>query len=139
MVKKILLSLLVFMFMISTGEAANLANRAEIQSIRYDYGAGTVRIILDLTKKIDYQETSAENPSRSVIYIKNAWIDSDDEIEEKLESTAAKRMTIRQVNQNTVVFTVETMAAIHVFGREGGPSGYRLFIDVGNAPFQKTV
>ena len=137
MIRKIFLSLLVFLFLTSTSEAANLANMAKVAGVRYSYGSGTVRIVIDLTKKVEFVETVAENPSRSIIDIKNAWIDPADKIETTLDSLTAKNLRVAQFDSETVRVVIETMAAIKPFVLQGGESGWRLVIDVGNAPFKE--
>ena len=137
MIRKIFLSLLVFLFLTSTSEAANLVNMAKVAGVRYSYGSGTVRIVIDLTKKVEFVETVAENPSRSIIDIKNAWIDPADKIETTLDSLTAKNLRVAQFDSETVRVVIETMAAIKPFILQGGESGWRLVIDVGNAPFKE--
>lgn len=136
MVKKILLGLLIFVFMTSIGEAANSSNPSEIQNLRYSYGSGTVRIVLDMTQKVEYEENSAENPSRSIIDIKNSLLNPNIQNEVELKSTAAKNLKIEQRNSSTVRLTVETMAGVKIFWLSNEGGGYRLVIDVGNAPFK---
>jgi len=136
-VKKIFLSLLVFLFLIQTGEAANLSDMSKVTGVRYSYGSGTVRVVIDLTKDVEFRETTAENPSRSIIDIKNAWIDPADKVEVALDSLTAKNLRVAQFDPETVRVVIETMAAIKPFKLQGGASGYRLVIDVGNVPFQE--
>ena len=136
MIRKIFLSLLVFLFMSATSEAANLSDMTKVAGVRWSYGSGTVRIVLDLTRKAEFIESTAENPSRSIIDIKNAWIDPADKIEKKLDSLTAKNLCIAQYDAKTVRITIETMAAIKPFILKGGNSGWRFFIDVGNVPFK---
>ena len=137
MVRKIFLCLLVFLFLMQTGEAANLSDMAKVTDVRYSYGSGTVRVVIDLTKNVEFVESVAENPSRSIIDIKNAWIDPADKVETALESLTAKNLRVAQFDSETVRVVIETMAAIKPFKLQGGTSGYRLVIDVGNVPFQE--
>ena len=137
MIRKIFLSLLVFLFMTQVSEAANLSDMAKVTGVRYSYGSGTVRIVIDLTKKVEFVENVAENPSRSIIDIKNAWIDPADKIETSLDSLTAKNLRVAQFDSETVRVVIETMAAIKPFVLQGGTSGYRLVIDVGNVPFKE--
>ena len=137
MVRKIFLSLLVFLFMAQASEAANLSDMAKVTGVRYSYGSGTVRVVIDLTKNVEFIESTAENPSRSIIDIKNAWIDPADKVETTLESLTAKNLRVAQFDPETVRIVIETMAAIKPFKLQGGVSGYRLVIDVGNVPFQE--
>ncbi len=134
MLKKIFLILLVFVMTVKVGEAAGTA---EVAGLRYSYGSGTVRIVLDVTKKIEFKESYAENPSRLVIDIQNAILSSEVQRNIELESTAAKRVRIAQFNPTTVRLVVETMADTRPFLLEGGSSGYRLVVDVGNADFKE--
>ena len=136
-IKKIFLSLLVFLFLTQSGEAANLSDMSKVTGVRYSYGSGTVRIVIDLTKNVDFVESTAENPSRSIIDIKNAWIDPADKVEITLDSLTAKNLRVAQFDSETVRIVIETMAAIKPFKLQGGASGYRLVIDVGNVPFQE--
>lgn len=137
MVRKIFLSLLVFLCVMQTSEAANLSDMAKVTGVRYSYGSGTVRIVLDLTKDFEFVESTAENPSRSIIDIKNAWIDPADKVETQLDSLTAKNLRVAQFDPETVRIVIETMAAIKPFKLQGGESGHRLVIDVGNAPFKE--
>jgi len=123
--------------MTSTSEAANLSDMAKVTGVRYSYGSGTVRVVIDLTKKVEFIESTAENPSRSIIDIKNAWIDPADKIETTLNSLTAKNLRVAQFDSETVRVVIETMAAIKPFVLQGGESGWRLVIDVGNAPFKE--
>ena len=137
MVRKLLMSLLIFIFMTATGEAANLADKTQLKDIRYSLGAGTVRIVLDLKKRVEFSETYAENPSRLIVSLKNSWIDVKSMKRDiELNSTAAKRIKVAQYDDSTVRIVVETMADIKIFWLNGGPSGQRLVIDVGNAEFK---
>lgn len=137
MIRKIFLSLLVFVFLLQTGEAANLSDMSKVTGVRYSYGSGTVRVVIDMTKNAEFVETTAENPSRSIIDIKNAWIDPADKVEIALDSLTAKNLRVAQFDPETVRVVIETMAAIKPFKLQGGESGYRLVIDVGNVPFQE--
>ena len=133
MVKKILLGLLVLFFTLSTCEAA----QPEIKGIRYSYGSGTVRIVVDMTRKINFAEFYLENPSRLVLDFEDAVLDESVQKEFSLDSTAAKNIRIAQFNSSTVRMVVETMAEIKIFHLDGGTYGHRLVIDVGNASFKE--
>ena len=77
MIRKILLSLLILIAATSAAQAEEQkaeptfndrkANLAEVRSLRVGYGAGTVRIVLDVTKKVEFTESYAENPSRMIL------------------------------------------------------------------------
>ncbi len=137
MVRKLLMSLLIFIFMTSIGEAANLSNKTQLQDVRYSLGAGTVRIVLDMKNRVDFVESYAENPSRLVVSLKNTWIDVKSMKRDiELNSTAAKRIKVAQFDDSTVRVVIETMANVKIFWLGGGPSGQRLVIDVGNAEFK---
>lgn len=137
MIRKILMSLLIFVFMTSIGEAANLSGKTKLQDVRYSLGAGTVRIVLDLKNRVEFTESYAENPSRLIVSLRNTWIDVKSlKRDIELNSTAAKRIKVAQFDANTARVVVETMANIKIFWLNGGPSGQRLVIDVGNAEFK---
>ena len=137
MFRKIFLSLLIFAFMSSIGEAADLSGKTQLKDLRYSIGSGTVRIVLDLNKRVDFSESYAENPSRLIVSLKNTWIDVKTMKRDiELNSTAAKRIKVAQYDASTVRIVVETMANIKIFWLNGGPSGQRLVIDVGNVPFK---
>ena len=101
MIKKILLSLLILIAATSAAHAAEQkteptfserkANLAEVSAIRVGYGAGTIRIVVDMTKKVDFTEASAENPSRIIIDLKNSWLNPTVKREMELKSLAAKK------------------------------------------------
>ena len=135
MTRKILLSLLLFLLGISVFRTADAAR---LEGIRYSYGSGTVRVVLDLTSDVEFIESTAENPSRSVIDLKNTTVDKSlHNYNEELNSTAAKRIKVAQFNPTTTRIVIETMAAIKIFKLSGGSSGHRLVIDVGNAAFKE--
>lgn len=137
MVRKILCSLLIFCLMISTGEAANLSGKTEIKDLRYSLGSGTLRIVLDLPKQVEFKESYAENPSRLIVSLKNTWIDVKKmKLDIELVSTVAKRIKVAQFDDSTARVVVETMADVNIFWLNGGPAGKRLVIDIGNAEFK---
>ena len=137
MLRKILCSLLIFCIMTSICEAANLSNKTEIKDLRYSLGSGTLRIVLDVAKQVDFKESYAENPSRLIISLKDTWIDVKKMKRDiELASTVAKRIKIAQFDNTTVRVVVETMADVNIFWLNGGPAGKRLVIDIGNADFK---
>ena len=143
MLKKIFLSLLVLLSFSVTAEAAEesfkerAATMSEVQNIRFSYGSGTVRIVVDMTKETEFKEFYAENPSRLVLDIKNAWLSPKAPREIELDSTAAKKIRVAQFDSSTVRVVVETMADTRPFLLGGGPAGNRLVIDVGNTKFKE--
>ena len=133
MLRKIWLSLLILFVMTSAVEGA-----ARLENVRHSYGSGTLRIVLDLTEPTDFIESTAENPSRSIIDLQNTTVSNEfHNYVEELNSTAAKKIRAARFNDSTVRVVIETMAAIKVFKLNGGPSGYRVVIDVGNAEFKE--
>lgn len=147
MVRKIMLSLLILIAATSAVQAEEQkaesnfnerkANLAEVRNLRFSYGSGTVRIVLDVTKKIDFVESYAENPSRLILDLKNAWLNPTVQRETELNSLAAKKIRIAQFNQSTVRIVIETMADTRPFNLEGGSTGHRFVIDIGNAEFKE--
>ncbi|MBR4903251.1 MAG: N-acetylmuramoyl-L-alanine amidase [Selenomonadaceae bacterium] len=147
MIKRILLSLLILFAATAAVEAAEqkseptfkerTANLAEIQSIRVGYGSGTIRIVADITKKVEFQESYAENPSRIIVDLKNTWINPKVQKEFELKSLAAKKLRVAQFDSTTVRLVIETMADTRPFYLSGGTSGYRFVVDVGNAEFEE--
>lgn len=136
--RKLLLSLLIFLLTTPIVEAADLAGKAELQNLRYSLGSGMVRIVLDINKKVDFVESYAENPSRLVLSLKNSWIDVKKMKRDiALNSTAARHIKVAQFDPSTVRVVVETMADVKIFWLDGGPSGNRLVVDVGNATFKE--
>ncbi len=137
MVQKILIGLLIFLFSISTCEAANLTGKTEIKDLRYSLGSGTLRIVLDLKKQVEFTESYAENPSRLIVTLKNTWIDVKKMKKDiELVSTVAKRIKVAQFDSSTVRLVVETMADVKIFWLNGGPAGKRLVVDIGNATYK---
>ncbi len=146
MIRNILLSLLVLLAATSAALAAEQksepnfnerkANLAEVHALRVGYGAGTIRIVLDVTKKIDFTESYAENPSRMILDLKNAWLNSTVPRETEINSLAAKKIRIAQFDPSTVRIVIETMADTKMFNLDGGAKGYRFVIDVGNSDFK---
>ena len=148
MVRKIMLSLLILIAATSAAHAEEQkaesnfnerkANLAEVRNLRFSYGSGTVRIVLDVTKKIDFVESYAENPSRLILDLKNAWLNTDNiQREIELSSLAAKKIRIAQFDPSTVRVVIETMADTRPFNLDGGTTGHRFVIDVGNAEFKE--
>lgn len=146
MIRNILLSLLVLLAATSAALAAEQksepnfnerkANLAEVSALRVGYGNGTVRIVLDVTKKVEFTESYAENPSRMILDLKNAWLNPNVPRETAINSLAAKKIRIAQFDPSTVRIVIETMADTKMFNLDGGPKGYRFVIDVGNADFK---
>ena len=147
MIRKILLGLLILIATTSAVEAAEekseptfkerTANLAEMQAIRVGYGSGTVRIVIDITKKVDFNESYVENPSRVIIDLRNTWLSPKVQKEIELKSLTAKKIRIAQYDPTTVRVVVETMADVRPFYLSGGAAGYRFVIDVGNAEYKE--
>ena len=111
MVRKVWLSLLIFLFMGSV-----TASAARLENVRHSYGSGTLRIVLDLTEEIEFVESTAENPSRSIIDLQNTTVSNEfHNYVKELNSTAAKRIRVARFNDSTVRVVIETMAAIKIF------------------------
>jgi len=146
LIRKILLSLLVLLAATSAAYAEEQksepnfnerkANLAEVHAMRVGYGAGTIRIVLDVTKKVEFTESYAENPSRMILDLKNTWLNSTVSRETEINSLAAKKIRIAQFDPSTVRIVIETMANTKMFNLEGGTKGYRFVIDVGNTEFK---
>lgn len=142
MIRKILLSLLILIAATSVTHAAEQnfndkkANLSEVSDIRVGYGAGTIRIVVDMTKKVEFIESYAENPSRMIIDLKNSWLSPKVKREIELKSLAAKKIRVGQFDSTTVRIVIETMAETKPFHLDGGTKGHRLVIDVGNAEFK---
>ena len=146
LIRKILLSLLILIAATSAAQAAEQkaepsfserkANLAEVSAIRVGYGAGTIRIVVDMTKKVDFTESYVENPSRIIIDLKNSWLSPTTQREIELKSLAAKKIRVAQFDPSTVRLVIESMAEIKTFHLDGGPKGHRFIIDVGNADFK---
>ena len=146
LIRKILLSLLILIAATTAAQAAEQkaepnfaerkANLAEVSAIRVGYGAGTIRIVVDMTKKVDFTESYVENPSRIIIDLKNSWLSPTAQREIELKSLAAKKIRVAQFDPSTVRLVIESMAEIKPFHLDGGPKGHRFIIDVGNADFK---
>ena len=146
MVKKILLSLLILIAATQTAQAEQAAektfnerkaNLSEVAAVRFAYGEGTVRIVVDMTKKVEVVESYAENPSRMILDLKNSWLNNDTVKREiELKSLAAKKIRVAQFDPTTVRIVIETMADTKIFHMAGGSKGHRLVIDVGNSDFK---
>ncbi len=142
LIRNILLSLLVLCAVTSAASAAEptfsdrKANLAEFHAIRIGYGAGTVRIVIDLTRQVEFKESYAENPSRMIVDLQNTWLNPTVKREIELTSTVGKRIRIAQFNPTTVRVVIESMSATKLFYLPGGNSGQRLIIDLGNTNFK---
>ncbi len=143
MIKRILLSLLILFAATSAVHAQEQsfnerkANLAEVNAVRYSYGSGTIRVVIDITKKVDFTESYAENPSRVIIDLKNAWLSPNVQREIEFKSLAAKKLRIAQFDPSTVRIVIESMADIRPFHLSGGTKGHRFVIDIGNAEFKE--
>ena len=143
MIKNILLSLLVLCALTSAVSAAEptfndrKANLAQLSGIRVGYGAGTVRIVLDLTRQVDFKESYVENPSRMIVDLQNTWLNPNVKREIELTSTVGKRIRLAQFDPSTVRVVIESMAETKLFYLPGGKSGQRLIIDLGSAEFKE--
>ena len=150
MIRKILLSLLVLIAATATAYAEEekndestltfkerMANLAEVQAVRYGYGSGTIRIVFDVTKKVDFTESYAENPSRVIIDLQNAWLNPKVQREVEFKSLAAKKLRIAQFDSTTVRIVIESMADTRPFYLSGGKTGHRFVVDIGNADFKE--
>ena len=127
MIRKILVSLLLI-FLASAASQASAASR--LQNVRYSQNPDVLRIVLDLTGEFEYKEFYVENPSRVVIDIQNAVVDSTAPKDIHLNSPEAKRIRVGQFNATTARVVIETIAEIKTFVLDGGSSGARLVIDV---------
>ena len=138
MIKKILLSLLILLAATSAAHAEEETpvSLAEVSGVRVGYGQGTIRIVVDISKKVDFVESYAENPSRMIIDLKNSALAKDVPREIELNSLAAKKIRVAQFDKTTVRIVVETMADTRPFHLPGGSKGHRLVIDVGNSEFK---
>ena len=143
MIRNILLSLLVLCALTQAASAAEpnfsdrKANLAQLSGLRVGYGAGTVRIVLDLTRQVDFKESYVENPSRMIVDLQNTWLSPGVNREIELKSTVGKRIRIAQFDPSTVRVVIESMAATKLFYLPGGKSGQRLIIDLGSADFKE--
>ncbi len=149
MIRKLLLSLLILIAATSAVHAAEpakpaeptfserKANLVEVSALRVGYGSGTVRIVVDMTRKVEYTESYAENPSRVIIDLKNTWLNPAAKREITLNSLAAKKIRVAQFDPTTVRIVIESMADIKPFNMSGGPKGHRFIIDVGNSKFKE--
>ncbi len=147
MIRKILLGLLILIAATTAAEAAEeqsepnfkerMSNLAELQAIRVGYGSGTIRIVADMTKKVEFQESYAENPSRIIIDLKDTWLNPKVQKEMELKSLAAKKFRVAQFDPTTVRIVIESMAEIRPFFASGGVAGWRFVIDIGNAEFKE--
>ena len=107
---------------------------AAVQDLRYSNTKDKLRIVLDLTNTVEYKDLYLENPSRLVVDIQNAILSSSVQKEFKVDSPLASRIRIGQFNPKTVRIVVESSSEINIFFLDGGPTGYRLVIDVLKVP-----
>ena len=136
MVKKILLSLLIFIAATSVAHAESTfndrkANLTEIGGLRVGYGTELVRIVLDMTGEVEYIESYAEFPSRMILDFKNTWLNPNVPREITLKSFVAGKVRIAQNNPTTVRLVIETQGETKLSYLNGGPKGKRFVIDLG--------
>ena len=102
MIRKFMLSLLILIAATTAAHAEEQsfsdrkAHLTEIHALRVGYGSGTVRIVLDVAKPLEFTESYVENPSRMILDLKNAWLNSTVQKEIELKSLAAKKVRIAQ-------------------------------------------
>ena len=132
MVKQII-CLLLIMLISATVEAARPAS---VQGLRYSNDGEKVRIVLDVTKKVDFIESYLENPSRLIVDIEDAKLNLPQDASKDIlvGSPLANRIRIGQFQPTKVRVVVESMSEINIFWLDGGTSGYRLVIDVIQVP-----
>ena len=131
MINKVIVCLLLMLFFSATVEAARPAN---VQALRYSNDGEKVRIVLDVTKKVDFTESYLENPSRLIVDIEDSVLSSSVQKEYLVGSPLANRIRIGQFQPTKVRVVVESMSEINIFWLDGGTSGYRLVIDVIQVP-----
>ncbi len=140
MPKKIFSGFLIFFMMLFFVQKANAeedsfsaraTGMSEIKNLRYNSGSGRIRIVLDVTKKIEYEINFLENPSRIVIDINNSWLSKNVPREVELNSTAASKIRMAQFDKSKVRLVIETSAENNTFYLPGGEFGGRLVIDIG--------
>ena len=127
MIRKIFVSLLLILLAGYMNEASAVTR---LQNVRYSQNPGVVRIVLDLTGEIEYREFYVENPSRVVIDIQNAVVDSSAPKDIRLNLPEAKRIRVGQFNPTTARVVIESVAEVKTFVLDGGPSGARLVVDL---------
>ena len=143
MIRKFMLSLLILIAATTAAHAEEQsfsdrkAHLTEIHALRVGYGSGTVRIVLDVAKPLEFTESYVENPSRMILDLKNAWLNSTVQKEIELKSLAAKKVRIAQFNPTTVRIVIETAAATKPFNLAGGTTGHRFVIDIGNDEYKE--
>lgn len=147
MVRRVLSALFIFLMMltaISTASAAkdddksdkkSFAERTsgmvQIKDVRYSKGRGTVRVVLDITRSVDYKIMYLDNPARMVLDIQDAWLNSGVKKSIDIDSSVASSIRVGQFNDSTVRIVINTSAENNIFELDGGPAGRRLVIDLG--------
>ena len=111
--------------------STRVASMAAIKNLRYNTGNGRIRIVLDVTKKIEYQISYLESPSRIAIDIDNAWIDNEIPREIEFNATAASKCRMAQFDKTKVRVVIETSAENNIFYLDNNDTGGRLVIDIG--------
>ena len=107
------------------------ANMTQIKNMRFSVGRGTVRIVLDITKHVEYKTMYLDNPSRMVIDFQNSWLNSDAPKSIDLNTSVASTVRAAQFDKTTVRIVINTSAYNKVFELDGGPTGRRFVIDLG--------
>ncbi len=149
MVKRVLSALFIFLMMLTavgTASAAKdddksdkksfaerMSGMAQISDVRYSQGRGTVRVVLDITKSVEYKVMHLDNPARMVIDIQDAWLNSSVRKAVDIDSSVASSLRVGQFDDKTVRIVINTSAESNIFELEGGAAGRRLVIDLGTA------
>lgn len=136
MIRKILLSLLIFVAATSVAHAEpnfndRKSNLTEIANVRVGYGTEFIRIVLDMAGEAEYTESYAEFPSRMILDFHNTWLNPNAPREITLKSFVAKKIRIAQFNPTTVRLVIETQGETKLSYLNGGPKGKRFVIDLG--------
>ncbi|MCR5175985.1 MAG: N-acetylmuramoyl-L-alanine amidase [Anaerovibrio sp.] len=120
-------------------EAATFAERTEtmahIKAVRVSTDKKHTRIVMDITKDMDFETSVLSNPQRVVVDIHGTWISSDLKKTMNVNSRFVKSVRIAQHDPDTVRVVIESSLGENnrkFFSLKGGDAGHRLVLDFGD-------
>lgn len=139
-------------FLVSHAEMSafsqQVADLARIEAIRIGKTEDSVRIVVDSDKKILFETIALSNPSRIVVTLKNAWLNSNIVKDQPLQSKVVQRIRLGQFDKKTVRLVIETAVKkdrYKIFSMDsfkddtGKATPFRTVIDLGATPIKTIV
>ncbi len=87
---------------------AKVGNMTEITDIRYSIQSDKVRIVVDSTKKADYEIRALSQPNRVIIDFNNSWLSPNVAKSQTVSGKIVTQYRVAQFDKNTVRLVIET-------------------------------